>query len=278
MSATTVIPSGHKPQSSAWPLAGEERRARRRAKITALVHARSMNAEEGFEEVGKSLDISRDGLLFVGRHKGYEKGQLLEVTFPYSNIKGAQNPGQAAEVVRVVEQPHGKIVVAVHFCAAKIAAKSAKPTEKMVAPANPVAGRMSQETIERQKQCVVLAIEPDQKGAEAMRNLLERDGYTLVVVPTAQAALDYLRTNIPDVFLAEVEAEDMSGHDLCVIIKQNERLSCVPVILMTRAARPADYTASHQLGAVICMAKPFPPERLQQVVRLVAPPPVLRSL
>ena len=51
----------------------------------------------------------------------------------------------------------------------------------------------------------------------------------------------------------------------------------VPVILMTRSAQPADYATSHQLGAMVCMAKPFKPERLQQVVRLVAPPPALRD-
>jgi DNA-binding response OmpR family regulator len=30
-------------------------------------------------------------------------------------------------------------------------------------------------------------------------------------------------------------------------------------------------------GAVVCMAKPFKPERLLHVVRLVAPPPTARS-
>jgi CheY-like chemotaxis protein len=126
-------------------------------------------------------------------------------------------------------------------------------------------------------QSVVLAIEPDVRNAEAIRNMLEQDGYTVIAVPSAQAALEILRTTIPSVFIAEVEAEDMSGQDLCVIIKQNERLAKVPVILMTRAAQPADYATSHQLGAVVCMAKPFKPERLQQVVRLVAPPPALRT-
>ena len=50
------------------------------------------------------------------------------------------------------------------------------------------------------------------------------------------------------------------------------------MILLTRSAQPADYSASHQLGAVVCMAKPFQPERLQHVVRLVAPPPTLKSV
>jgi len=50
------------------------------------------------------------------------------------------------------------------------------------------------------------------------------------------------------------------------------------VILLTRAAQPADYAASHQLGAVVCMAKPFKPERLLHVVRLVAPPPMVKNV
>jgi DNA-binding response OmpR family regulator len=74
-----------------------------------------------------------------------------------------------------------------------------------------------------------------------------------------------------------VEGTDMSGHDLCLIIKRNDRLQRVPVILLTKSAQPADYSASHQLGAVVCMAKPFKPERLLHVVRLVSPPPTQRS-
>ena len=127
-------------------------------------------------------------------------------------------------------------------------------------------------------QSVVLAVEPDARTGEIMRNMLTQDGYTVIIVPTAQEALEVLRTTTPAVFIAEVEATDMSGHDLCLIIKRNERLQRVPVILLTRSAQPADYSASHQLGAVVCMAKPFQPERLQHVVRLVAPPPTLKSV
>ncbi|MGH9710436.1 MAG: hypothetical protein ACRD37_07810, partial [Candidatus Acidiferrales bacterium] len=60
---------------------------------------------------------------------------------------------------------------------------------------------------------------------------------------------------------------------LCLIIKNSDRLARVPVVLVTRNAQPADYAASHNFGAVVCMAKPFKPERMLQVVRLVAPVP-----
>jgi hypothetical protein len=40
---------------------GIERRRRKRAKITAQVHMRGVNTPEPFEEICKSIDVSRDG-------------------------------------------------------------------------------------------------------------------------------------------------------------------------------------------------------------------------
>jgi CheY-like chemotaxis protein len=257
--------------------AGIERRRRKRAKISAQVHVRVVNAPEPFEEVCKSIDVSRDGLLFLSARAGYWKGQQLEVTFPYSDAASALNTPQTAEVVRVETAAGSQHGVAVQFAAAKREAKLEKkgaPQDDAFTMASP---KPAKEEAPTKQQSVVLAVEPDQRAAEMMRNLLQTDGYTVVIVPTAAAALEVLRTTVPAVFLAEVEGTDMSGHDLCLIIKRNDRLQHVPVILLTRSAQPADYSASHQLGAVVCMAKPFKPERLLHVVRLVAPPPSLKS-
>jgi CheY-like chemotaxis protein len=249
-----------------------DRRRRRRAKISAQVHVKAINSPEPFEEVCMSVDVSRDGLLFTASRPGYWKGQQLNVVFPYSAAAAALNTAQRADIVRVSEQPGGKFRVAVQFHAAKSDAAGAQKAASHVGAANGAVPVTSKE------QSVVLAVEPDTRTAEIMRNMLQQDGYTIVIVPTAQEALEVLRTTVPVVFIAEVESSDMSGHDLCLIIKRNERLQRVPVILLTRSAQPADYSASHQLGAVVCMAKPFQPERLQHVVRLVAPPPAMKSV
>ncbi len=269
--STTITSAEAK--AAAETAAQVERRRRKRAKISAQVHVRAVDSPEPFEEVCKSIDVSRDGLLFTATRGGYWKGQILDVTFPYSTAAAALNTPQRAEVVRVSEQEGGNYGVAVHFAASKAAQKN---DNKDAAKGDPfaVGDRNSAIPAAQSKQpSVVLAVESDQRTADIMRNVLTQDGYTVIVVPTAQEALEVLRTTVPVCFLAEVEGKDMSGHDLCLIIKRNDRLQHVPVILFTRAAQPADYAASHQLGAVVCMAKPFKPERLLHVVRLVAPPP-----
>lgn len=249
-----------------------ERRRRKRAKITAQVHVRGVNTPEAFEEICKSVDVSRDGLFFTSMRAGYWKGQQLDVTFPYSNAASALNQAQRAEIVRVSSQ-NGQHGIAVQFLAATSdSAASGKGNEAFGAASNGSA------TAQTKQQSVVLAVESDPRTADTMRSVLQNDGYTVVIVSTAQAALEVLRTTVPAVFLAEVEGEDMSGHDLCLIVKRNDRLQHVPVILLTRSAQPADYAASHQLGAVVCMAKPFKPERLLHVVRLVAPPPAMKNV
>ncbi|MFZ3217723.1 MAG: response regulator [Candidatus Acidiferrales bacterium] len=273
--STPPIASAETNAKSASPNAvtGIDRRRRKRAKITAQVHIRSVNTPDPFEEICKSVDVSRDGLLVTAARAGYWKGQRLDVTFPYSTAAAALNTAQAAEVVRVVEQ-EGRYAVALQFVNAK--ADSASATGAKLDPALGSGAASSAATYSKQ-QSVILAVESDPKTAEIMRNVLSNDGYTVVIVPTAQQALDVLRNTVPVVFLAEVEGTDMSGHDLCLIIKRNDRLQRVPVILLTKSAQPADYSASHQLGAVVCMAKPFKPERLLHVVRLVAPPPKDKS-
>jgi CheY-like chemotaxis protein len=273
MSLTTVVSANAKSAGSANSGAnGIERRRRRRAKISAQLRIQLTNSPAGLEEVCTTIDVSRDGLLFTASRPGYTQGQMLDVTFPYSTGPGALNQSQPAEILRVVPQD-GKFAVAVHFVAAKVDAVDERKRGYTAHHRAPAAADPSKE----QRQPVVLAVESDVRVSDMMRNVLGQDGYNVVVVKTAKEALDFLRANVPDVFIAEVECQEISGHDLCAIVKRSERLQRVPVILLTRAAQPADYSASHQMGAVVCMAKPFQPDRLAHVVRLVAPPPSTKS-
>jgi type IV pilus assembly protein PilB len=110
-----------------------------------------------------------------------------------------------------------------------------------------------------------------------MRPLLQADGYQVATVATPKGALDILKMAVPALVIARAEGDDMNGQDLCLVIKKNERLKHVPVILLTDSAESPVNSAATEYGAVVCLPKPFKPERLQSVVRLVAPPPSQRS-
>src|SRR5580693_2760013 len=126
MSTTPITTAEAKAKAAAENAARIERRRRKRAKISAGVHVRAVDSPEPFEEVCKSIDVSRDGLLFTAARGGYWKGQVLDVTFPYSSAAAAFNSAQRAEVVRVSEQGAGQYGVAVQFALSKSTGKGAQ--------------------------------------------------------------------------------------------------------------------------------------------------------
>ena len=80
---------------------GADRRRRWRAKITGRVHIRGgVGTIDAFEDVCKTIDVSRDGILLCTSRGGYWVGQSLQVTFPYWTAPTAINTARKATVVR----------------------------------------------------------------------------------------------------------------------------------------------------------------------------------
>ncbi|MGA8143651.1 MAG: response regulator [Candidatus Acidiferrales bacterium] len=216
---------------------------------------------QAFEDIGTSIDVSRDGLLVSTSMSGYWVGQTLQVTCPYWCTPAAINTARPAKVIRTMLQPNFSHALALEYqgCAAVEGTGAWAST--------PFASHVR-----------VLGVESDARMAQVMTVLLSQDGYHVLFVPAAQQALDILKNETPDVIIAESEGGEISGNDLCAIVKTCERLQHIPVILMTNSALPSDYSTGHRLGAMVCMMKPCKPARLQQAVHLVAPPPSQQSV
>ncbi len=219
---------------------------------------------QAFEDTGKTLDVSRDGLLVATTMGGYWVGQILQVTCPFWSTPAAINTRRSARVIRVILQPNFAHALALQFLDGA-GVNGAGGTDRLIS--TPYASQVR-----------VLGVESDARMAQATTTLLTQDGYHVLFVSTAQQALDILKTETPSVIVAETEGDEISGHDLCAIVKTSERLQHIPVILMTTAALPSDYSTGRRLGAVVCMTKPCKPARVQQAVHLVAPPPSHQSV
>ncbi len=254
--------------------AAAERRKRKRVKLAAQVHVRGgIGTVEEFQEIGTSVDVSRDGLLFVAGRSGYWVGQPLEVAFPYTPSSGI-NTAQKAKVARVFMRPDKKYGVAVQFLAVAAGYAAAKERGGTAYGSNAAYASFAATAIRQ----LVLLVEPDMQVVATLSALLQQEGYHFAHVPTARAALDVLKTANPVAVIAEADGDEMGGRDLCVIIKKSERLKKTPVILLSNSVTEEDYAESHSIGAVVCLPKPFNPERLLHVVRMVAPAPSQRSV
>jgi CheY-like chemotaxis protein len=241
---------------------GAERRKRKRGMFTVPVQIRGgVGTLEVFEDIVPSLDISRDGLLLATARAGYSVGQKLHVSCPYWSVPTAINVPRNAQVIRNVLPPNFNYSLALQFL------PGACDEGPWAMPSSPFPNQVR-----------VLCVESDSVAARARREMLEKDGYHVVVVSNAQEALDILHCETPDVILAEAEGQEISGKDLCAIVKTCPRLQHIPVILLTSSALPSDYATSHQIGAVVCMSIPCRPERIRSAIHLVAAPPALCSV
>jgi CheY-like chemotaxis protein len=236
---------------------GRDRRRRRRVKLAMPVHIwGGVGSADEFEDVGKTIDASRDGLLVLTARGTYWPGQLLQVSLGGGADPGLVETAQRARVIRSAIMPdHFSYTVAIEF--QKVGGIISKG--QLVSACVPMNGG-------------VLIVESDPRIASLTRNLLQEDGYQVVHAASGAEALEILLTATPDVLLAAMEGDEISGHDLCSIIKQSSRLQHIPVILLTNSGQPADYSACHRVGAVLCLSAPYSPTKLQRAVRLVAPP------
>jgi CheY-like chemotaxis protein len=236
---------------------GRDRRRHSRARIALGVYIRGgVGTLETFEDFAKSLDVSRDGVQLATARGGYWPGQSLEVTCPFWNLPSGINASRKAKVIRSVLTSTFSYAVAVEF-------------ERQYDESS--SGAWASTPYPNQVR--LLGVESDPRSAGAMKALLEQDGYNVLYVSTAEQALDVLRSETPNVLVVEAEGGEISGLDLCAIVKTTERLHHIPIILLTSAAMPSDYSAGRDLGAIVCMKRPCRVGQLRRVVHMVVAPP-----
>lgn len=100
----------------------------------------------------------------------------------------------------------------------------------------------------------MLVVEDDQTIADMYRVQLEYDGYTVIVVPTGQAALEALGVARPDIILLDLLLPDRGGLELMVELKEKHP-NHPPVVILSNYGEPAMIERGLALGAVEYLVK-----------------------
>jgi CheY-like chemotaxis protein len=111
----------------------------------------------------------------------------------------------------------------------------------------------------------VLIVEDDRAIADAMRALLESEGYSVRVALDGDAALGECERQRPGVIVLDFNVPVMDGGALVEELRWRPGLSSVPIV-MTSAMREIDAVA-RRLRIDYVLPKPFDVERAVQVVR-----------
>ena len=115
------------------------------------------------------------------------------------------------------------------------------------------------------QQATLMVVDDDQIMTRALAKILGAAGYNVVTVNSGDAALACMRQVRPDVVIADLKMDGMSGHELQSEIAR--RSPDVPVVIITAFGSIESAVESIRSGAFDFITKPFTNGQLKMVVQ-----------
>lgn len=112
------------------------------------------------------------------------------------------------------------------------------------------------------KKSKILVIDDDPDAVETMTAILETRDYEVVTALSGLEGITKAREEKPDLIIMDVMMPKLDGFTICKMIKDNEEIKNIPVILLTGKGLVGDVEKGFAAGASDYMIKPIDWERL----------------
>lgn len=103
----------------------------------------------------------------------------------------------------------------------------------------------------------VLIVDDTPLNLQVISSALKEKGYKLIITNSGEKALRFLDHTLPDLILLDVMMPELSGFEVCRIIKKQKRFADIPVIFLTAKNDVNDIVEGFEAGAVDYIVKPF---------------------
>lgn len=114
----------------------------------------------------------------------------------------------------------------------------------------------------------ILVVEDDDSISELIKTVLQEEGHTVQIAPSAEKAKALIESSKPDIAIVDIILPGQGGMDLILDLH-----SCCPELAIILTSGKIDMTKStfkvlaHQFGVVSILAKPFTVEELLATVQ-----------
>ena len=112
----------------------------------------------------------------------------------------------------------------------------------------------------------IMIVEDEPAIADTIQYALETEGFTPLLAPTGQEALQQLSSDEVDLVILDIGLPDINGFELC---KQIRQTSALPIIFLTARNEEVDRVVGLEIGADDYVVKPFSPRELTARVKAV---------
>ncbi len=115
----------------------------------------------------------------------------------------------------------------------------------------------------------ILVVEDSKTQAMILQDILQKQGYDVLVCHDGNEAMDILVHRTPDLIVSDIVMPNMDGFELCRRIRSNARFRQMPVALLTSLSDPGDVLKALISGADFFLTKPYDEKRLIQRIRTI---------
>jgi len=126
----------------------------------------------------------------------------------------------------------------------------------------------AQHTVSSEQQ-TVLVVDDSSSVRNLVEFVLDADGYKVIQAEDGQQAWNILQRMKPNLVLTDCEMPNMSGMELLIHMREQERFDDVPVIMLTARRSEEDEVLGLKAGADDYIGKPVEPLKLQARVRKI---------
>ncbi len=117
----------------------------------------------------------------------------------------------------------------------------------------------------------VLLVEDEPNITEAIRFLLQREGWRVSTHADGATALDAVNRVSPDIVLLDVMLPNRSGLDILRDLRAAEGTADLPVVMLTAKGQERDRALAESHGANRFISKPFSNAEIVDTIRALMP-------
>jgi CheY-like chemotaxis protein/Tfp pilus assembly ATPase PilU len=174
------------------------------------------------------------------------------------------------ELLRVTEPPHEETAAAAEAPARPAPSRSKRISAPHAAPsAAPVSLEFSMDLLEepvkteavigegRGNGACVLLVEDEEQLRRVMKDLLQREGYTVAEARDGIQALDEVDRHAPDVIILDLNLPGLDGYGVLAQLRSRPATREIPVMVLTAKGDEDNEVRVFELGANDFVTKPF---------------------
>jgi len=115
-----------------------------------------------------------------------------------------------------------------------------------------------------EQKITILVVDDEPSVGDALKLVLESNGYEVVLVTKGQDGIDQARQRSFGFGIVDLFLTDTTGFQVITDLRNIQPQ--IPILLITAHGSPQIFAEAERLGAVGALSKPFPPAEILKVI------------